>query len=423
MKNEQMPRSGVERFALAGMVAYPSVIEESGVLPEHFSDRRVAQAAAALPNCKLRGAKGEINFLELCRIVGEDHSAFQKYLGAWVSDIDQARMFCRELLDLATADLFAEEMRRALSTPPSVGESATDGMRARAEMVLASFARRTDQEEEFLVDGQRAYVEQLREELQTGKRMGLLTGLKIVDEWMGGLNCGELTVVVAAGGVGKSTLAMDLARRVGRDGSLVLYWSAEMSRRQVYQRDTHGLLGVPIRGITLSERELDESLRLMEREGYGDRIAFRYSSAVTATQILSAARKFQLRHGNLGMVVLDHLGCYNSEHPRASMQEQIEMAMGQLVDLTKALNVPFILVTHLNRAGQIRGSQRILDVSDNVIELRRDDDGQYTEARLLKARQTGETHRAMKLSYSVRGQTFNEVSECAITPQQKEWSK
>ncbi len=416
-----MPRDGVEKFALIGMVTFPALIEESGLLPEHFADRRVARAVAALPNCRIRGVKGEINFAELCRLVEEDYQGFQRFIGAFVSDIDQARGFCRELLDLATADVLADEVKRALAAPVSGREGVTDELRSRIEIVLANFARRTDQEEEFLVDGQRAYVEQLREELRTGKRMGLTTGFQFIDRWMGGLNCGELTTIVSAGGVGKSTLAMDLARRVGRNGAMVLYWSAEMGRRQVYQRDTHALLGVPIRGVRLSERELDESLKAMSDEGYGDRIAFRFAGGVTAPQILSAARKFQTRHGNLGMVVLDHLGCFDAGHPRASIQEQIELSMGQLVGITKALNVPFVLVTHLNRAGQIRGSQRIHDLSDNVIELRRDDDGRFTEARLTKARQTGETTRAMKLAYQVRGQSFTEESECAVTPPKKQW--
>ena len=88
-----MPRDGVEKFALIGMVTFPALIEESGLLPEHFADRRVARAVAALPNCRIRGVKGEINFAELCRLVEEDYQGFQRFIGAFVSDIDQARGF------------------------------------------------------------------------------------------------------------------------------------------------------------------------------------------------------------------------------------------------------------------------------------------------------------------------------------------
>ncbi len=90
-----------------------------------------------------------------------------------------------------------------------------------------------------------------------------------------------------------------------------------------------------LRGISAEPRIAEsanstESLKAMSAEGYGDRIAFRFAGGVTAPQILSAARKFQARHGNLGMVVLDHLGCFDAGHPRASIQEQIELSMGQL---------------------------------------------------------------------------------------------
>jgi hypothetical protein len=136
-------------------------------------------------------------------------------------------------------------------------------------------------------------------------------------------------------------------------------------------------------------------------------------------KILAAARRMQHREG-LGLLVLDHLGCFDSERPKASEQEQVAFAVSACKDLAKILDVPFLLITHLNRQGLIRGSERVKDLSDNVLELKRDGDNAQalTEARLLKARQTGETHRAMLLSYSPKWQTFLEVEETrpSVTP-------
>jgi predicted ATP-dependent serine protease len=133
---------------------------------------------------------------------------------------------------------------------------------------------------------------------------------------------------------------------------------------------------------------------------------------VTAPRLLAAARRVQHRNG-LGLVIFDHLGCFDVERPRASEQEQMAIAVSACKDIAKILDVPFVLVTHLNRQGLIRGSERVKDISDNVLELKREGDSATatTEARLIKARQTGETHRAMLLSYSMKWQAFVEVAE------------
>lgn len=389
-------------------MAYPSLLEESGIRAEHFADELVAKIAAVLPHCRIRNAKGEMNAHEVCRLVGTDYENFHKFLGAVVFDIEQGRSVCRQLRDLAARDLLVAEIQSAIMKPMG-DEHVTEELLSRIEMVVSSFTSKEQHSEELIKDIAESYILQCEEELATGRKLGLTTGLRFVDEWMGGLNCGELTTIVAAGGVGKSTVAMDIARRVARRGALVLYWSAEMSRRQVGQREVHSLLGLPIRGQELNAQNLHEGRQAMNEATYRDGIVFRFGSSVRATELLAAARQVQTRHGGLGLIVLDHLGFFDAERPKAGEQEQIAAAVQQCKGIAQVLDVPFVLVTHLNRAGLIRGSERIKDTSDNVIELKREDGAKYTEAKLLKARQTGEVHKVVNLEYSTRGQTFSEV--------------
>jgi hypothetical protein len=400
-------RSVVEKYTVASIMAFPSLLQESGIRPEHFSDELVAKIAAALPLCSIRNARGEMNAHEVCRLVGTDYENFHKFLGAAVFNIEQGRGICRQLRDLASRDLLAMKVQNAILHPMADAE-VTEELLSRLELVVSEFRNSEEQSEELISAVTESYIRQVELELETGRRMGLTTGLRFIDEIMGGLNCGELTTLVAAGGVGKSTVAMDMPRRVARNGATVLYWSAEMTRRQVGQREVHAVLGLPIRGLKLTAFNLHEGRQAMDEQSYRDRIILRFGSRVRATDLLAAGRQVQAKHGGLGMIVLDHLGFFDAERPKAGEQEQIAAAVQQCKGISQILDVPFVLVTHLNRAGLIRGSERIKDTSDNVIELKRDEGATYTVAKLMKARQTGETHKEVKLEYSSLGQTFTE---------------
>lgn len=407
-------RADVERFAFAGAIAFPDLVEESGLKPEHFATEVIGQAWEAIPRCG-RTTDDRLSVVEVAARAGLAAEALRPVLQAQVFTADQARTWWRKALDLATAEAVVAAVRAVLAKPRPETD-ATGTLTAELERVVRSFADQDDDgEAPTLLQVTEDYVRERCAELRHGRRRGVETGLRILDVWAGGLNAGELTTAVAAGGVGKSTFAMHVARQVARGGSVVLYFSAEMTSRQVGQREAHGAMARPISDRSVTAVDLEGGLEELKNDGHGDRIRLVYSSRMTASRLLAAARRVQHREG-LGLVIFDHLGCFDVERPRASEQEQMAMAVTSCKDIAKILDVPFLLVTHLNRQGLIRGSERVKDISDNVLELKRDGESAaaHTEARLLKARQTGETHKAMLLSYSLKWQKFLEVDE--ITP-------
>lgn len=404
-------RADVERFAFAGAIAFPDLVEESGLKPEHFATEIIGQAWEAIPRCG-RTTDDRLSVVEIAAHAGLAVEALRPVLQAQVFNPEQARTWWRRALDLSTAEAVVVALRAVVAKPrPETG--ATGTLLAELEQVVRSFADQDDDgEAPTLLEVTEEYVRERCAALRHGRRRGVLTGLEVLDTWAGGLNAGELTTAVAAGGVGKSTFAMHVARQVARNGQMVLYFSAEMTKGQVGQREAHGAMARPISDRSVTAVDLEAGLEELRNDGHGDRIRTIYSSRISASRLLAAARRVQHRDG-LGLVIFDHLGCFDVERPRASEQEQMAMAVTSCKDIAKILDVPFLLVTHLNRQGLIRGSERVKDISDNVLELKRDNDSAeaLTEARLLKARQTGETHKAMLLSYSLKWQKFVEVGD------------
>ena len=213
-------RADVERFAFTAAITFPDLLEESGLRPEHFATEIIAQAFEAIPRCSQRTPDGRLSVVEVAARAGISVEALRPALQAQVFTADQARTWWRKALDLATAEAVVAAVR-AVVTKPRPENDATGTLLAEIEQVVRSFGDQDDDgETKTLLETTTEYVHRRSEELLRGRPSGVETGLKIIDEWAGGLNAGELLTVVAKGGVGKSTFAMHVARQVAQRGQV-----------------------------------------------------------------------------------------------------------------------------------------------------------------------------------------------------------
>lgn len=403
-------RADVERFAFAAALRFPDLVEESGVRQEHFATGPLGEAWAALPKVVMRTPDGRVAVLHVAAASGVAAETLARAAAAEVFDSGQARTWWEELLDLASADALEHDVRALLASERPETD-ATGHLLARLEQLVRDYSdRAVEHEVEDVGEVASGFVDERLEEERTGRRRGVETGFTIVDRWMGGLNSGELTTVVAGGGVGKSTFALDIGRRVAESGATVLYFSAEMTRRQLGQREAYGAIGRAISDPDVSSIDLAAARDLVTESKHAARVLFDFRTRLSAPQVLARAKRVQHRFG-LGLVIFDHLGCWDCERPRANEQEQVAATIQQAKDLAKSLDVPFVMITHLNRQGQIRASERVKDISDNVLELKREEGERLTEGKLLKARQTGEIYRSMLFEYRLQWQRFFEIDE------------
>src|SRR5437016_12300388 len=104
-----------------------------------------------------------------------------------------------------------------------------------AEELIYSVARRDQKDDVVLV---RSLVDQTMEELEhihqrESAYSGIPSGFRDLDELLSGLQKGNLIVVAARPGVGKSSFVTNLLRNVTVDGTPSALFSLEMSRREV----------------------------------------------------------------------------------------------------------------------------------------------------------------------------------------------
>lgn len=194
--------------------------------------------------------------------------------------------------------------------------------------------------------------------LESDTPPGLSTGFPDVDRLVGGMQPGNMVIVAARPGMGKSTFAMDLARHNAIVQQVpTLFVSLEMSRQELMQRLLASQATVPLSAFkskSLTDRQWEQvtkasgsiqnaPLWLEDRPG------------VTPLELRSKAR--QLRRQGLGLIVLDYLQLLSSGRRVESRQVEVSEFSRQIKLLAKELEIPVLALSQLNRSAEARADR------------------------------------------------------------------
>mgnify|MGYP001421846705 CR=1 FL=1 len=205
----------------------------------------------------------------------------------------------------------------------------------------------------------------------------VLTGLPSLDDLSGGFETGELIVLAARPGVGKSALAAQIAANVARRGEPVLCVSLEMPEDQITRRLASSWSGVDSRAVRdglidgEQERSFDEALQMLGELP----LYFDATGSATPATVASRARKVKAREGGLGLVVVDYLQLMTLDREerrgRSSMTRNDEVALisRHLRSLALALGCPVLALSQLSREIEKRngggGRPQLSDLRDS----------------------------------------------------------
>ncbi|KAF4317180.1 hypothetical protein BBO99_00008745 [Phytophthora kernoviae] len=169
----------------------------------------------------------------------------------------------------------------------------------------------------------------------------------------GGLVAGSLTLVAGNPGVGKSTLALQMANMLAKGPAMckrgVLYVSGEESVVQVRMR-AERLGSVSDNLFVASETNLDSVFKLLEGGDNGD------------------------SDEGFGAMVVDSIQTVYAEDVAspAGTVSQVKECTLRLLRLAKSRNVPVILIGHVTKSGDIAGPKVLEHIVDTVVQLEGD---------------------------------------------------
>lgn len=190
---------------------------------------------------------------------------------------------------------------------------------------------------------------------------GIPTRWPSLTDAVGGFYPGELVIVAARPGIGKTAVAIESALDCARRGKTAVLFSLEMSRDELLLRMFTNISGVDnsrIRHRTLRDQDRE---RLAAAAAQVKRLPLVIDdrSALTLAQVRSTARRWQLR-GDVGLVIVDYLAKLRPgrDVARQDRRVQVDSLAGGLKNLAKDLHVPVMALSQLNRGIESRTDKR-----------------------------------------------------------------
>jgi replicative DNA helicase len=191
---------------------------------------------------------------------------------------------------------------------------------------------------------------------EKGKLRGVPTGYHELDNLLGGVQKSDLVVLAARPSVGKTSLALDIARNAAIKHKIpVGFISLEMSKEQLVDRMICSEANVDLwrmRTGRLSEsNDSDDFARIGHALGVLSEapIWIDDSPIANVMEIRTKARRLQMEHG-LGMLVIDYLQLMESRTKIENRVLEISEITRSLKAVARELNIPVIALSQLSRA-------------------------------------------------------------------------
>ena len=189
----------------------------------------------------------------------------------------------------------------------------------------------------------------------------LPTGLADLDRMTSGLQKGELVVVAARPGVGKTAFALHMARSAAMAGYAVAVYSLEMQGERLADRWLTAVSEISARhwrSGTVSQQELVEA-RTTAADLKRLPIHVDDSTSVNMEHIRSSARLLQSQHA-CDAIIIDYLQLCDmtTGQNNRNREQEVAQATRKAKLLAKELNVPVVLLSQLNRESENRPAGR-----------------------------------------------------------------
>ncbi len=215
---------------------------------------------------------------------------------------------------------------------------------------------------------------------------GLSTGLRDLDTKINGLNKGNLILIAARPGMGKTSMALNICLNVAKKyNKTVAFFSLEMSREELAMRLLAGESFVDSQKMATGKLSEEEWTKLAMASAALSQTDIRVddNAGITVAEMNAKCRRLD----NLGLVIVDYLqlmqGSGNSR-PNDNRVNIVGDISRTLKIMAKELNVPVICLSQLNRAAEGGGDKRPLlshlresgsieQDADSVLMLYRDD--------------------------------------------------
>ena len=240
------------------------------------------------------------------------------------------------------------------------------------------------------------------------------------DKMIRGVRKGEITMLTAGTGIGKSTMIREIGYHLVMEHGLKI---GSMMLEENVLRTTKGYIGLYLnKPVHLSRKGIsnDQYTEAFNNTlGTGKFVMYNHFGSLDNSSILNAIRYMAVTE-KCDFILIDHISIAVSGIESNNERKLIDILMTRLRQLCEELGVGLICICHLKRGDgkksaeeggsisleDLRGSQAIAQLSDTIIALERNQQADsdvkknLVQIRVLKCRQTGDTGIGGKLWFN-----------------------
>jgi replicative DNA helicase len=201
------------------------------------------------------------------------------------------------------------------------------------------------------------------------KIVGITSGFKLIDKWLGGLHKSDLLVIAGRPSMGKTAFATNIAFNAAKaklsnmiEGAGVVFFSLEMSAEQLATRILASESGIPSDSIRRGEIPKDAFDKFVSISHELEQLDLYIDDTpnITVNQIRNRVRRIKKQKG-IGLIVIDYLQLIEtsgSKRTGDNRVQEISEITRALKGLAKELNVPVLALSQLSRAVEQRDDKK-----------------------------------------------------------------
>ena len=194
------------------------------------------------------------------------------------------------------------------------------------------------------VEGQEEEYLNVLDKRMKGEINPLRTGLRDLDNNITGFSGGDLVTIFAFSGVGKTTLATQIALNVIRQKKRVLFFSLEMPKEQIRDRIISNLTNIPFRNIKYGRLQDEELNKVIMANGYLSRDKGLLVSEEDELVDITSKIQYEVLKNNIDIVFIDYINLVNITGNNKEEHQRITECTRLLKKLAKSIKKPIVIL-------------------------------------------------------------------------------
>lgn len=247
------------------------------------------------------------------------------------------------------------------------------------------------------------------------------TGFFELDKVTDGLHEQEFTIIAARPGLGKTSIALNIAENISKKGVITYFCSLEMSKKQLGNRLISSRTNIDshrIRSGWLESEDFQKIVIAMDELSKLKLLIDTQSKTVQDIEI----KAYELKEKqNIGLIIIDYLQLLKSKNKFNIREQEVAEISRKLKLLSRDLNIPVIALCQLNRESlkrtrptnaDLRESGSLEQDADNIFFIYADDEERekkVVETEIIVSKQRNGPTGTIRLKYDKKTMTFRNL--------------